>query len=185
MSIIKDIQTIRTRANGTWLSVKVITDQPGLYGIGSASDHYRCKVLQTAIETIAPMLIGRDASRIEDIWQAVCDSVRRAVAEAGVDPSSVAGIGYDATCSLVALGEGGRPLSVSPSGDPQRNVIVWMDHRAMDETRRINRSGERVLDYVGGTISPEMETPKLLWLAENMPATLLRNWATSAGVTWV
>lgn len=112
----------------------------------------------------------------EDIWQAVCDSVRRALAEAGIDPSSVAGIGYDATCSLVVLDESGRPLSVSPSGDPQRNIIVWMDHRAMDQTRRINQSGERVLDYVGGTISPEMETPKLLWLAENMPATFGSAW---------
>ena len=112
----------------------------------------------------------------EDIWQAVCDSVRRAIAEAGIDPASVAGIGYDATCSLVVLGEGGRPLSVSPSGDPARNIIVWMDYRAIDQTRRINRSGERVLDYVGGTISPEMETPKLLWLAENMPATFGNAW---------
>lgn len=112
----------------------------------------------------------------EDIWQAVCDSVRRAVAEAGIDPASVAGIGYDATCSLVVLGEGGQPLSVSPSGDPQRNIIVWMDHRAMDQTRRINKSGEAVLAYVGGTISPEMETPKLLWLAENMPATFASAW---------
>jgi D-ribulokinase len=112
----------------------------------------------------------------EDVWQAVCDSVRRAIAEAGIDPASVAGIGYDATCSLVVLGEGGRPLSVSPSGDPQRNIIVWMDHRAMDQTRRINQSGERVLDYVGGTISPEMETPKLLWLAEQMPASFGSAW---------
>jgi D-ribulokinase len=112
----------------------------------------------------------------EDIWQAVCDSVRRAVADAGIDPVSVAGIGYDATCSLVALGEGGGPLTVSPSGDPERNIIVWMDHRAMDQTRRINRSAERVLDYVGGTISPEMETPKLLWLAEQMPATFGSAW---------
>ena len=112
----------------------------------------------------------------EDIWQAVCDSVRRAVAEAGIDPSSVAGIGYDATCSLVVLGEGGRPLSVSPSGDPARNIIVWMDHRAMDQTRRINQTGERALDYVGGSISPEMETPKLVWLAENLPATFNSAW---------
>lgn len=112
----------------------------------------------------------------EDIWQAVCDSVRRAIAEAGIDPASVAGIGYDATCSLVVLGEGGAPLSVSPSGAAERNIIVWMDHRAMDQTRRINQSGARVLDYVGGTISPEMETPKLLWLAETMPATFGKAW---------
>jgi D-ribulokinase len=112
----------------------------------------------------------------DDIWQAICDSVRRAIAEAGIDPASVAGIGYDATCSLVVLGEGGAPLSVSPSGDARRNIIVWMDHRAMDQTRRINQSGARVLEYVGGTISPEMETPKLLWLAETMPATFGKAW---------
>ena len=36
MTKINGIETIRTRADGTWLFVKVLTDQPGLYGIGSA-----------------------------------------------------------------------------------------------------------------------------------------------------
>lgn len=112
----------------------------------------------------------------DDIWRAVCVSVRGAVAEAGIDPAAVTGIGYDATCSLVVLGHDGKPLTVSPSGDPQRNIIVWMDHRALDQTQRINRMRARVLDYVGGTISPEMETPKLLWLAENMPTTFGSAW---------
>ena len=71
MTRITGIETIRTRADGTWLFVKVLTDQPGLYGIGSASDHYRAKVVEAAIENVTPLLIGRDASRIEDIWQSV------------------------------------------------------------------------------------------------------------------
>ena len=96
------------------------------------------------------------------IWEAVCTAVRQAMA--GLDPAAVQGIGFDATCSLVAEG-----VSVSPSEDPARDVILWMDHRATPEAEEINAGGHRVLDYVGGKISPEMETPKLLWLSRHRP----------------
>lgn len=106
-----------------------------------------------------------------DIWRAVCAAVRQAVQDSGIDSTSIRGIGVDATCSLVVVGEGGRPLAVGPSEDPERNIIVWMDHRALGQAERITRTGHAVLNYVGGVISPEMETPKLLWLKENRPAT--------------
>ncbi|MCK8779858.1 FGGY-family carbohydrate kinase [Rhizobium sp. NTR19] len=103
------------------------------------------------------------------IWQAICASVREAVDTARIDPSAVAGIGFDATCSLVAIGEDGAPVTVSPTGDAERNIIVWMDHRATGEAAEINAGKHDVLRYVGGVISPEMETPKLLWLKRNLP----------------
>lgn len=105
----------------------------------------------------------------ENIWQAIAASVREALATAGVRPEDVGGIGFDATCSLVLVGADDQPVSVSASDDPARNIIVWMDHRATDQTRRINATNHPVLAYVGGVISPEMETPKLLWLSENKP----------------
>lgn len=105
----------------------------------------------------------------EDIWAACAQSVREAMESAGVTPDQVKGIGFDATCSLVLVTTEGAPVSVSPLGEPARNIIVWMDHRATDQTRRINASGQEVLSYVGGVISPEMETPKLLWLKEKLP----------------
>ena len=105
----------------------------------------------------------------ENIWQAVCASVRGAMVQAGVGAEAIKGIGFDATCSLVVLGAGGTPLPVGPSEDPARNIIVWMDHRAIEQSERINAMGHDVLRYVGGRISPEMETPKLLWLKENRP----------------
>jgi D-ribulokinase len=111
-----------------------------------------------------------------EIWEAVCGAVREAVAAAGVDPASVVGLGFDATCSLVVLGEGGRPLPVGPSDNPNRNIIVWMDHRAVPQAERINALGHDVLRYVGGRISPEMETPKLLWLKENRPQVFDAAW---------
>jgi D-ribulokinase len=103
-----------------------------------------------------------------DIWGACVASVRAAMAEAAVAPEMVKGIGFDATCSLVVLDSHGQPLTVSSSGDHQRNVIVWMDHRAIAEARDINATQDEVLHYVGGTISPEMEMPKLLWLKRHL-----------------
>ncbi|WP_413712461.1 FGGY-family carbohydrate kinase [Rhizobium sp. Rhizsp82] len=111
-----------------------------------------------------------------EIWAAVCASVREAVSLAAVDPASVVGLGFDATCSLVVLGEGGKPLAVGPSENPDRDIIVWMDHRAVPQAERINALGHDVLRYVGGKISPEMETPKLLWLRENRPEIFDRAW---------
>jgi D-ribulokinase len=104
----------------------------------------------------------------DDIWQAVSASVREARATAGAAADDIAGIGFDATCSLVVVAPDGSPLPVGRHGDPGRNVIVWMDHRAIDQAARINAGKHAVLAYVGGVISPEMETPKLLWLKENM-----------------
>ncbi|UES42095.1 FGGY-family carbohydrate kinase [Roseibium aggregatum] len=105
----------------------------------------------------------------DEIWQAVCASVREAVASAGISPAEVAGIGMDATCSLVVIGPNGKPLPVGDMAHPDRNIVVWMDHRALEQAERINATGHDVLHYVGSQISPEMETPKLLWLKENSP----------------
>ncbi|KFI29975.1 ribulokinase [Haematobacter massiliensis] len=112
-----------------------------------------------------------------DIWNAVCLSVREAMRRAALVPQDVLGIGFDATCSLVVLGESGASLPVGPSEDPARDIIVWMDHRAIGQAERINAEGHPVLDYVGGRISPEMETPKLLWLRENRPEVFGAAWA--------
>ncbi len=104
----------------------------------------------------------------DDIWRACCASVRAALAEAAIAPGLIKGIGFDATCSLVVLDSRGAPLTVSSSGEAKRNVIVWMDHRALIEARDINATEDEVLRYVGGSISPEMEMPKLLWLKRHL-----------------
>ncbi|BAN26445.1 FGGY-family carbohydrate kinase [Caballeronia insecticola] len=111
-----------------------------------------------------------------EIWRAVCHAVREALAQAAIAPESVAGISFDATCSLVVLGEGGKPLAVGPSENAERDIVVWMDHRAVEQAERINATGHAVLKYVGGRISPEMETPKLLWLLENRPQVFGAAW---------
>ncbi|HEY3681297.1 MAG TPA: FGGY-family carbohydrate kinase [Bradyrhizobium sp.] len=122
-----------------------------------------------------PIAVWRDAGDVveqssSDIWAACAAAVRAAMIEAALPPAAVRGIGFDATCSLVVLDRSARPLTVSASGDNNRNVVVWMDHRAVAEARQINDTRDDVLRYVGGSISPEMEMPKILWLKRHLPS---------------
>ncbi|CAK7265159.1 hypothetical protein SEPCBS119000_001370 [Sporothrix epigloea] len=122
-----------------------------------------------------------------DIWRHVCGSVRSAVLEAGIDASAVRGIGFDATCSLAVFShDTDEPMSVaktltktgldqstsssSAAEEDCRNVILWLDHRAIAETDAINATGHSLLQYVGGTMNVEMELPKVLWLKNHLPA---------------
>ncbi len=69
MAKITGIQCIRTRKNGSWTIVKVSTNQDGLYGLGSASDLYNPEaVVQVIEQLLAPLLVGKDAANIEDLW---------------------------------------------------------------------------------------------------------------------
>ncbi|KAF8937042.1 hypothetical protein EDD21DRAFT_443514 [Dissophora ornata] len=112
----------------------------------------------------------------DEIWATICTSVKAALAIANIDPAQVKGIGFDATCSLVAYTAGApdtaRPVSISPSSnfeDHNRNIIMWCDHRAKDQAIRITETRHEILRNIGGTMSLEMELPKTLWLQENMP----------------
>ena len=68
---IRDIKTIMTQPAGARLIiVKVITSEPGLYGLGCATFTQRHHVVHAALEKhLKPLLIGRDVSQIEDIWR--------------------------------------------------------------------------------------------------------------------
>jgi len=68
---ITDIQTILTAPEQIRLViVKVMTSEPGLYGLGCATFTQRAYVVQTAVDQyLKPFLIGRNPDEIEDIWQ--------------------------------------------------------------------------------------------------------------------
>ncbi|XP_073752758.1 FGGY carbohydrate kinase domain-containing protein isoform X4 [Callorhinus ursinus] len=105
----------------------------------------------------------------EDIWAACCVVTKQVVQ--GIDVNQIRGLGFDATCSLVVLDKQFRPLPVNHEGDPHRNIIMWLDHRAVSQVHRINETKHSVLQCVGGVMSVEMQAPKLLWLKENMRET--------------
>ncbi|XP_021893101.1 FGGY carbohydrate kinase domain-containing protein isoform X2 [Carica papaya] len=120
----------------------------------------------------SPIQIWKEGNCVEqsstDIWHAICAAVKSACSLANVDGEEVKGVGFAATCSLVAVDADGSPVTVSWSGDSRRNIIVWMDHRAVKQAERINSCNSPVLQYCGGGVSPEMQPPKLLWVKENL-----------------
>jgi len=52
-----------------WIFVKVITDQPGLWGWGEATLEWHTRSVVGAIEDISQLLVGEDPTRIEHLWQ--------------------------------------------------------------------------------------------------------------------
>lgn len=68
---ITDVQVTCTAPEGINLvAVKVLTDVDGLYGLGCATLTYRHKAVVTLIEEyLRPLVVGRDAEQIEELWQ--------------------------------------------------------------------------------------------------------------------
>jgi galactonate dehydratase len=75
-----------------WIFVKVLTDQPGLFGWGEATLEWHTRSVVGAIQDLAPLLIGEDPTRIEYLWQMMYrqhfwhgHGIVRSTAIAGID----------------------------------------------------------------------------------------------------
>ncbi len=68
---ITDVKTILTQPGSDHLViVKVLTDEPGLYGLGCATHRERPLAVAAYIENyLKPFVMGRNCDEIEDIWQ--------------------------------------------------------------------------------------------------------------------
>jgi FGGY-family pentulose kinase len=94
-----------------------------------------------------------------DWWSAAVEAVRLALAQGGVLPDQVIAVGLDCTaCTVMACDAGGNPL---------RPALLWMDQRAAREAAEISETGDPILRYVSGRVSPEWMLPKALWLKRN------------------
>ncbi len=100
----------------------------------------------------------------EDWWRAVGESVRGALAGAGIDAAQVLALCVDTTCcSVVALDAEGAPL---------RPAMIWMDVRAAEEAEAVATSGDPALRVNGagaGPVSAEWMLPKALWIRRHQP----------------
>jgi mannonate dehydratase len=68
---ITDVRVIVTCPGRNYVFVKVLTDQPGLYGVGEGTLNGSEPIVAEALRHIGHLLIGRDPQRIEDLWHLV------------------------------------------------------------------------------------------------------------------
>ncbi|WP_159635607.1 galactonate dehydratase [Sphingobacterium composti Ten et al. 2007 non Yoo et al. 2007] len=75
-----------------WIFIKVVTDQPGLWGWGEATLEWHTRSVVGAIEDISQLLVGQDPRRIEHLWQMMYrqhfwhgDNIVRGTAISGID----------------------------------------------------------------------------------------------------
>ncbi len=90
-----------------WVFVKVLTDQPGLWGWGEATLEWHTRSVVGAIQDLETLLVGEDPTRIEHLWQMMYrqhfwhgNGIVRGTAISGIDIAlwDILGKKYDTPC---------------------------------------------------------------------------------------
>lgn len=143
--------------------------------LGSAVHEYRHAVMDRTLTADADQPLPPEwALQVPaDYVDVLKTAVPAALADAGVDPADVVGIGTDFTaCTMVPTTADGTPLcEVDGFADrPHAYVKLWKHHAAQGQADRINEiareRGETWLPRYGGLISSEWQFAKGLQLLE-------------------
>ncbi len=112
----------------------------------------------------------------DDYLRTFQQAVPAAIAEAGIDPGDVIGVGTDFTaCTVLPTKADGTPLASLPEfrRDPHAWVKLWKHHAAQPEADLINQTardrGEPWLNNYGGKISSEWFYSKALQILDEAP----------------
>lgn len=96
-------------------------------------------------------------------WDATCQSIRQAVAESGIDPHDVRGIGLTGQMhGLVLLDKNGAVL---------RPALLWNDQRTGAECDEMREKvgKQKLIDITGNDALTGFTAPKILWVKNNEP----------------
>ena len=163
--------------------------------LGSAVLDYSHAVMDTTLASTGAALPPDWALQVpQDYVDVLKSAVPAAVANAGIDPASIIGVGTDFTaCTMVPVVADGTPLCELPeyAARPHAYVKLWKHHAAQPQADRINelaaKRGESWLPRYGGLISSEWEFAKGLQLFEEDPELYARmdHWVEAADwIVW-
>ncbi|MFO7636774.1 MAG: xylulokinase [Clostridia bacterium] len=98
-----------------------------------------------------------------DWWEAVCITVRNVIADSGVNPSEIKGVGLSGQMhGLVMMGRDGEVL---------RKSIIWCDQRTSEECVEITRKvgKERLIELTANPALTGFTASKILWVRKHEP----------------
>lgn len=163
--------------------------------LASAVVEYRHAVVERSLPGSTVLLPPDWALQVpEDYREVLRKAVPAAVAQAGIDPADVKGIGTDFTaCTMVPTTADGTPLCELPewTNEPHAFIKLWRHHAAQPQAERINElareRNESWLPRYGGLISSEWEFAKGLQLLEEAPTVYaaMDHWVEAADwIVW-
>jgi L-ribulokinase len=147
--------------------------------LGTATYEYSRGVIDTALPCSGvPLPADWALQDPQDYLDVLRHAVPAAVANAGIDPAQVIGIGTDFTaCTVLPVLADGTPLCQLPelSSRPHAYPKLWKHHASQPQADRINAlahaRGEPWIARYGGKISAEWQFAKALQLLEEDPDT--------------
>ncbi|GGQ29890.1 L-ribulokinase [Actinomadura coerulea] len=161
--------------------------------LGGAVHDYADAVIERALPGTGEPLPPDWALQNPADWREVLrTAVPAALAEAGVDPARIVGIGTDFTsCTVLPVRSDGTPLCELPEGAarPHAWPKLWKHHAAQPQADRItalaHERGEKWIKRYGGRVSSEWQFAKALQVLEEDPDTYRRSERWIEAADWI
>ncbi len=99
----------------------------------------------------------------EEIWHSVVATCRKAIADAGIEASKIAGIGITNQRETTVIWE-------KATGKPIHHAIVWQDRRTSNFCTKLKASGheETIRNKTGLLLDPYFSATKIRWLLNHV-----------------
>jgi glycerol kinase len=100
---------------------------------------------------------------LEEVWESVVETCRRAIESAGIEASDIAAIGITNQRETVAMWD-------RKTGEPVHNAIVWQDRRTADFCGQLKADGHEAVftAKTGLLLDPYFSGTKIAWLLDNV-----------------
>ena len=99
----------------------------------------------------------------DEWWRVICETIRHVLAESGIHPGEIAGVGVD--------GQSWSAIAVDGEGRVLANTPIWTDTRARADCDEIRRKvpEKELFVLCGNPIQPSYTLPKILWYKNHCP----------------